>query len=135
MLYALLIYQAEEVTEAYSEGEQAVVMAAHGQMQEEAKAKGQFVGATKLMPTSSATTLRATGETVGVIDGPFAETKEHFGGFYLLDCANLDEAMDYARQLPHAATGAIEIRPVAYGEVVTPNEVTGIGAEQYETLT
>lgn len=135
MLYALLIYQAEDFTEAYSESEQAEVIAAHGRMQEEAKSKGQFVGATKLMPTSSATTLRAKDESVGVIDGPFAETKEQFGGFYLLDCANLDEAMEYARQLPHAATGAIEIRPVAYGEVVTPNEATGIGTEQFETLT
>ncbi|TQV75892.1 YciI family protein [Denitrobaculum tricleocarpae] len=135
MLYALLIYQAEEVTEAYGESEQDAVMAAHGQMQEKAKAKQQFVAATKLMPTSSATTLRGARDGVGVIDGPFAETKEHFGGFYLLDCANLDEAMDYARQLPHAVTGAIEIRPVAYNEVVMPDPETGIGAEQFETLT
>ncbi len=135
MLYALLIYQAEEVTEAYSEGEQADVIAAHGKMQEKAKAKGQFVGATKLMPTSSATTLRAAGGAVEVIDGPFAETKEHFGGFYLVDCANLDEAMDYARQLPHTLTGAVEVRPVAYGEVIPPDEATGIGVEQSTTLT
>lgn len=134
MLYALLIYQAEEVTEAYSESEQTAVIAAHGKMQEKAKAKSQFVGAAKLMPTSSATTLRGSGDGVGVIDGPFAETKEQFGGLYLLDCANLDEAMDYARQLPHATTGAIEIRPLAYGEVMAPDEATGIGVEQFETL-
>ncbi|WP_282605516.1 YciI family protein [Pelagibius sp. Alg239-R121] len=133
MLYALLIYQAEEVNESYSDSELSEVLAAHGRMQEKAKAKGDFVAASKLMPTSSSTTLRLEGEGPGVIDGPFAETKEQFGGFYLVDCANLDEAMDYARQLPHVNTGAIEIRPVAYAEVVPPRESTGKGIEQLES--
>lgn len=132
MLYALLIYQAEEVNEAYSESELAEVLGAHGRMQENAKANGHFVAANKLMPTSSATTLRGSGEGPGVIDGPFAETKEQFAGFYLIDCDNLDQAMDYARQLPHVATGAIEIRPVAYADVTPPREGGGKGVEQLD---
>lgn len=117
MLYALLIYQAEEVSESYSESEYADVMAAHGRLHEKSKGAGDFVGASRLMPTSSATTLRDAGAGVTVTDGPFAETKEQFGGFYILDCENLDEAMDYAKMLPHVATGAIEIRPIHYGEL------------------
>ena len=133
MLYALLIYQAEEVNESYSDDELAEVLAAHGRMQENAKAKGHFVAASKLMPTSSSTTLRMATDGPGVIDGPFAETKEQFGGFYLIDCANLDEAMDYARQLPHVNTGAIEIRPVSYAEMSPPSEETAKSVEQLKS--
>ena len=132
MLYALLIYQAEEVSDSYSESERAEVLAAHGQMQENAKAKGHFLAANKLMPTSSATTLRGSSEGPDVIDGPFAETKEQFAGFYLIDCDNLDQAMDYARQLPHVTTGAVEIRPVAYADITPPREGAGKGVEQLD---
>lgn len=65
-----------------------------------------------LHPTSSATSLQVRNGEVLTTDGPFAETKEHLGGFYILDCANLDEAVTIAAEIPHAATGTIEVRPV-----------------------
>jgi hypothetical protein len=71
-----------------------------------------ILGGEGLEPTSSATTVRVRdGERV-LSDGPFAETKEQLGGFYLLDCASLDEAIDWAAKIPGASTGSVEVRPV-----------------------
>jgi hypothetical protein len=71
-----------------------------------------ILGGEGLEPTSSATTVRVRdGERV-LSDGPFAETKEQLGGFYLLECASLDEAIDWAAKIPGASTGSVEVRPV-----------------------
>jgi hypothetical protein len=76
-----------------------------------AERKAKITGAA-LQPTATATTVSIRdGETL-ITDGPFADTKEHLGGFYILECANLDEAIEYARRNPWAPTGHIEIRPV-----------------------
>jgi hypothetical protein len=65
-----------------------------------------------LQPTATATSVRVRGGKTETMDGPFAETKEHLGGYYLLDCADLDEALKWAAQIPGAAYGTIEVRPL-----------------------
>ena len=75
-------------------------------------ASGQYVGANPLHPTSAATSVRVReGKTV-VTDGPFAETREHLGGYFLIDAPNLDEAIRVATRIPGARKGTVEIRPV-----------------------
>ena len=74
---------------------------------------GVMLGGEALMPTSMATSIRKSGgSTTDTMDGPFAETKEHLGGYYLLDCADLDEALGWAAKIPAATYGRIEVRPV-----------------------
>jgi hypothetical protein len=88
------------------------VMAAYGAFTEEAGNAGVMLGGEGLEPASSATTVRVRdGERV-LSDGPFAETKEQLGGFYLLECGNLDEAIEWAAKIPGAASGSVEVRPV-----------------------
>jgi len=73
---------------------------------------GVMNGGNALLPTSSSTTVTRENGKVEVTDGPFAETKEQLGGYYLLDCKDLDEALDYAAKIPTAAHGRVEVRPV-----------------------
>jgi len=73
---------------------------------------GKLVHADALQPTQTATTVSMRGGKMHTTDGPFAETKEQLGGYYLLDCADLDEAMKYAAMIPRSAYGRIEVRPV-----------------------
>ena len=73
---------------------------------------GVMLGGEALQPVTTATSVRVRDGKTTVFDGPFAETKETLGGFYLFDCANLDEAIKYAAMIPGAATGTIELRPV-----------------------
>ena len=78
-------------------------------------ARGQYLAGAKLQPTVSATTVRSKNGKPTVIDGPFAETKEQLGGYHLLECRDLDEALAFARRVPTIAVGGtIEVRPVAY---------------------
>jgi len=116
MLYALLIYQAEEVLDNYSEADQNAALAGHRALQKKTKAAGHFVEANQLLPSSSATTVRVRDGKTSVTDGPFTETKELLIGLYVFDCGTLDEAIEYAAQIPHSETGAIEVRPIAYFE-------------------
>jgi hypothetical protein len=76
------------------------------------KEKKVYVTGEALQPTSTATTVRVRGGKMATTDGPFAETKEQLGGFYLLDCKNLDEAIEYAAKIPGASMGSVEIRPI-----------------------
>ena len=79
---------------------------------EEVTANGAYVAGEALDPVSTATTVRVQGGERLVTDGPFAETKEQLGGFYLLDCKDLDEAIEYAAKIPGAQSGCVEVRPV-----------------------
>ena len=109
MQYILLIYSDEN---GEAEGDQADVLRRYGAFTEEVREGGKLVTADRLKPTSAATTVRIrNGETL-VTDGPFAETKEQLGGYYVLDCENLDEALAYAAKIPAAEKGSIEVRPV-----------------------
>ena len=113
MRYMLLIYSRQGDMSA--EEEKAVAMTHHNVMNEAAQ-RGIFHGAEPLMPTSTATTVRRTKDgDVLVSDGPFAETKEQLAGYYLLDCENLDEAIQWASKIPTACCGgegSVEIRPI-----------------------
>ncbi len=116
MHYALLIYQAEGLSELRSQDDLEKALAGHRQLQEKAKKSDAFVVASELLPSHAATTVRNRSGKVTIIDGPFAETKEQFIGLYVLDCKNLDEAIEYAKLIPDVCTGSVEIRPVAHLE-------------------
>jgi hypothetical protein len=108
--YALLIYGDEHADSQASKEEREAVMAAHYAFGD--RFKEQIVSGEALLDTSSATTVRVrTGKTLAT-DGPFAETKEQLGGFYLIKCNDLDEALQIAAQLPGVERGSIEVRPL-----------------------
>jgi hypothetical protein len=114
MLYAILCYNDEDVVWSWSKEEDQAVMARLGVVQDRLTKAGKLGPSLRLLPTTAATTLRKTQEPPLVIDGPFAETKEQLLGFYVIDVANLDEAIAVARDLAAANPGgAYEIRPVA----------------------
>jgi hypothetical protein len=110
MQYAILCYNDEKVVGAWSREHDDAVMARHKAAMEKLARQGRLGPVARLMPTTTATTLRSGRETV-VIDGPFAETKEQLLGFYVVDCASLEEAIEAARGFV-AEPGAVEIRPV-----------------------
>ncbi len=114
MLYAILCYHDEDTVGSWSKEQDAAVMKKLAVVQEKLTKQGRLGPVARLLPTTAATTLRKGNEPV-VIDGPFAETKEQLLGFYVVDCASLDEALDVARRLAKAnpGTGSYEIRPVA----------------------
>ena len=110
MRYICLIYT-DESMEA-TEAEQQAVMGAYWAFTEAVNKAGVNKGGDALMPTSMATTVRVRDGKTVTTDGPFAETKEQLGGYYMLECANLDEAIEWAAKIPGAAFGSIEVRPV-----------------------
>ena len=111
MRYLLLIY-GQELEEAPPDDVAAASHAAYAAFSADVKARGLFLAGEALTPTSTATTVRVVnGETV-TTDGPFAETKEQLGGYYLIECENLDQAIEAASKIPTAANGSIEVRPV-----------------------
>ncbi len=125
MRYMLLIYSREQPGGVPPE-ERPGLYQRHAAVMEDARRKGAFIAAEPLAPTSSATTVRLTaaGEAL-VTDGPFAETKEQLAGYYMLECANLDEAIEWAARIPtgcKGAEGCIEIRPLP-GLPARPPEV------------
>ena len=114
MLYAILCYASEDVVTGWSKAEDDAVMEKLAVVQEKYARAGKLGPVARLLPTTAATTLRKVrGESV-VIDGPFAETKEQFLGFYTLECDHLDEAIEFARELSavNPSGGSYEIRPV-----------------------
>src|SRR5690349_3280632 len=113
MLYAILCYHDENLVWSWSKEEDAALMGKIGGVRAKLTAEGKLGASLRLMPTTAATTLRKTQEPPLVIDGPFAETKEQLLGFYILDCENLEAALDVARDLGAANPGgSYEIRPV-----------------------
>ena len=114
MLYAILCYNSEDAVGAWSKDYHDQTMARLMEVNDRLAAQGRLGPVARLLPTTAATTLRKGGENV-VIDGPFAETKEQLLGFYIIDCASLDAAIDTAKELAKAnpGTGSYEIRPVA----------------------
>jgi hypothetical protein len=122
MLYAILCYHDEDVVCAWSKEQDAAVMEKLSVVQEKLTQQGRLGPVARLLPTTAATTLRKTQEPPLVIDGPFAETKEQLLGFYVVDCENLEAALDVARDLGAANPGgSYEIRPVG---VFRPGSVT-----------
>ena len=121
MLYAILCYHDEDFVGSWSKDQDAAVMKKLAVVQENLAKQGRLGPVARLLPTTAATTLRKENPPV-VLDGPYAETKEQLLGFYLIDCKNLDEALEVAKDLGAANPGgAYEIRPVgvfAPGSVV-----------------
>jgi len=129
MLYALLCYNSEEVVFSWSAAHEAAVMEKLGAVAERLAAKGKMGPSLRLLPTTAATTLRK-GEPPLIVDGPYAETKEQLLGFYVLDCENLDEALQIANDLGVANPGgAYEIRPILlYNPSALPQDLAGAKA-------
>ena len=118
MLYAILCYDREDVVASWTKAEDDALMDRLDVVQKKLAAQGRLGPVARLMPTTAATTLRK-GDDAPVLDGPFAETKEQLLGFYVIECASLEEAIGTARDLAKASThgtGACEIRPVAVFE-------------------
>ena len=112
MHYMLLIHDDESQWGRMSEEDRGKLYQEYGAYTTELRDKGVYVDGSQLQPTSSATTVRVRdGETV-ITDGPFAETKEQLGGYYLIDVESLDEAIEWASKIPSARLGSIEVRPV-----------------------
>jgi hypothetical protein len=111
MRYLLLIYGPEPTEQAAPE-EQAATMQAYGAFTEHVKARGAYLGGEALEPTPTATTVRVRDGQTLTTDGPFAETKEALGGYYLVEAKDLDEAIEYAAGIPGAKLGSIEVRPI-----------------------
>ena len=112
MRYLLLIYQNEADHAKLSQEELGAEYAAYGAYGEEVQKRGAFLSGEPLMPTNTATTVRVRGGKTLTTDGPFAETKEQLGGYYLLNCKDLDEAITLAAKIPAVKHGSIEIRPI-----------------------
>src|ERR1700760_1030486 len=116
MLYALLCYHDEDFVGSWSKEQDAAVMKKLAVVQEKLVKEGRLGPVARLLPTTAATTLRKDDPPL-VLDGPYAETKEQLLGFYLVDCENLDAAVEVARELGDANPGgAYEIRPVGFFE-------------------
>jgi hypothetical protein len=109
MQYMLLIYLDEQ---ALSEAEREKCYVESSQLAHELNAKGKYLGASPLHPVSTATSVRVREGKRLVTDGPFAETREQLGGFFLIEADDLDEAMSIASRIPVARVGTVEIRPV-----------------------
>lgn len=112
--YAALIYTSAEDQGTGTPEDWAQIMAEYNEFGESAGAAGVILGGEALHDTDSATTIHVEGGRGGNVtttDGPFAETKEVLGGFYLLECADLDDAMKWAAQIPGAWHGRVEVRP------------------------
>ena len=116
MRYVALIYTNEAEDMKASPAQQQAVMEAYNVFTTTADANGARLGGEALHPTTSATTVRVRDGKMLITDGPFAETKEQLGGYYLLKCKDLDEAIKLAAMIPGAKTGSIEIRPVVEWE-------------------
>ncbi|MBX9739631.1 MAG: YciI family protein [Beijerinckiaceae bacterium] len=114
MHYAILCYHSEDIVCAWTKEEDDAVMARLSLVHEKLDAQGRLGPVVRLLPTTAATTLRKDSDPPLVLDGPFAETKEQLLGFYVVDCASLDEALDAARDLAKANPGgAYELRPIS----------------------
>ena len=112
MRYMFLVYSSEAAVLPESLHD---VAEAHRRVMGEASAKGVLEGAEPLKPTSTATTVREQNGKKVIVDGPFAETKEQLAGYYIIDCRDLDEAIDWAKKIPtgcKGGEGCIEIRPL-----------------------
>jgi hypothetical protein len=112
MQYLLLIYGAESYWATLSEAEKQKVIGQFMAFRQDLRDTGKYVGGNPLQPVSAARTVRVRGGKKLVSDGPFAETKEQLGGYFLVEAKDLDEAQALAARIPSASWGSIEVRPV-----------------------
>jgi len=112
MRYMLLIYGSEADAASMTREERVALMQGHAIFANEALTRGILTGGAPLQPTHTATTVRVRKGKIIITDGPFAETKEQLAGTYILNCKDLDEAIEMATRIPDALHGSIEIRPI-----------------------
>jgi hypothetical protein len=112
MQYLLMIYGDESMWEKMTPAEQQQGMAAYTAYTEALKASGALVGSNRLRPVATATTVRPVNGKTQVLDGPFADTKEQLGGYYLIDVPDLDAALSWAAKCPAASHGSVEVRAI-----------------------
>ena len=112
MQYLLLIYENEAAAPAHGTPEAAANYEQYGAFTRDIVARGKFKAGDALQPVATATTVRVQGGKTLTTDGPFAETREQLGGYYLIDATDLDDAIAIAARIPAAANGCVEIRPV-----------------------
>ncbi len=122
MKYMLLIYADEQ---AWTETEREQCYQESTELAHELKSKGQFLATSPLQPVSTATSVRVRDGKRLVMDGPFAETREQLGGFFMVDAKDLDEALEIAGRIPAARKGTVEIRPVVEIPGLPVNESSG----------
>jgi hypothetical protein len=123
MKYMLLIYGDEQVLD---DAAREACYGESAQLARDISASGKYLGASPLHPTATATSVRVRGGKRLVTDGPFAETREQLGGYYLVDANDLDEAIEIAERIPGARWGTVEIRPVM--------EIAGLPEDQTSDL-
>ena len=112
MKYLCLIYENEKSFESLSPAEGEAIMNEYFSFTDDIQKNGKYVAGEALHPTTTATTVRVRNGKVSTTDGPFAETKEQLGGFYLIEATDLNDAIQVASRIPSARHGAIEVRPV-----------------------
>ena len=112
MKYMLMIYEHEPSWLALQEEERQALYADYRTLIGELQARGVYLAGGQLQPTHTATTVRVRNGTIEPTDGPFAETREQLGGYFLIEARDLDEAMAIAARIPTARRGSIEVRPV-----------------------
>ena len=112
MKYLLLIYENERAWEGASEADQGKIFQEYMDYTNGIKKKGHYVAGEALQPVSTATTVRVKNGKTLTTDGPFAETREQLGGFYMVEAKDLDEAIKLATGIPAVRTGSIEVRPI-----------------------
>ena len=116
MKYLCLIYDEEKKLGAMSKSDGDQMMAEYGAFTEDVKKSGHYLGGEALHPVQAATTVRVRNGKTSTTDGPFAETKEQLGGYYLIDAKDLNDAIQVASRIPSAKMGSIEVRPImVYG--------------------
>ncbi len=112
MRYLCLIYEDEKVSANMTEAEMGALFSEYMAFTEAIKKGGQHLGGEALQPIATATTVRVRNGKVSTTDGPFAETKEQLGGYYLINAKDLNDALQVAAKIPAARTGSVEVRPI-----------------------
>ncbi|HEY4322196.1 MAG TPA: YciI family protein [Gemmatimonadales bacterium] len=112
MRYLCLIYDDETLWQGRSKADNDALYGEYSRFTEDTKASGHYLGGNPLTPTHTATTVRIRNGKVTTTDGPFAETKEQLGGYYLIEAKDLNDALQVAARIPAARSGSIEVRPI-----------------------
>jgi hypothetical protein len=112
MKYLCLIYDDEKKWETMSKAEADAYMGEYFAFTDGIKASGHYIGGEALQPVQTATTVRSRNGKLSTTDGPFAETKEQLGGYYLIEARDLNDALQVAQKIPSVRTGSIEVRPI-----------------------
>jgi hypothetical protein len=112
MKYLLMIYLDEQQWAGHSEAEVQKIYSEYGQLRQELTKSGQYLGGSQLHPVATASSVRVRNGKTLITDGPFAETHEQLGGFFLIEANNLDEARGIAARIPSAREGTVEVRPI-----------------------